>query len=185
MQCTLFCAYFRLLESLQSFLDEVEISNSTMNQTVFAFKTFALQVQTLDSAEYQGQTFSVDLGSVEEALKLEQKIDRHDLITSDMVMGAVTDATASIELAENLLECRNSSMCNLTSTNATTNRLSYSVFLLDTLFQSVSQSHQKIGSVIVAAKLGDAYDTIGNTSVQTTFQINPKVLQYNLDSVPA
>ena len=71
MQCTLFCAYFRLLESLQSFLDEVEISNSTMNQTVFAFKTFALQVQTLDSAEYQGQTFSVDLGSVEEALKLD------------------------------------------------------------------------------------------------------------------
>ena len=179
MQRTLFCAYDRLLESLQSFLDRVEISNSTTNQTVFAFKAFALQVQTLDPAEYQGQTFSVDLGSVEEAMKLEQTIDRHDLITSDMVMDAVTGATASIELAENLLECRNSSICNLTSTNATTNRLSYSVFLLDTLFQNVNQNHQKIGSIIVAAKLRDAYNTTGNTSVQTTFQINPKVLQYN------
>ena len=165
---------FRLLESLQSFLDRVEIMNGSTNQTVFAFKAFALQVQTVDPAEYQGQTFSVDLGSVEETMKLEQKIDKHDLVASDMVMDAVTGATASIQLPENLLECFNS--CNLTSTNTTARRLSYSVFLLDTLFQNVNQSNLKIGSIIVAARLRDADNTTLSNSVQTTFQINPKVL---------
>ena len=150
--------------------------NGTTNQTVFAFKAFALQVQTLDPAEYQGQTFSVDVGSVEESMKLEQKIDKRDLITSDMVMDAVTGVTASIQLPENLLECFNS--CNLTSTNATAHRLSYSVFLLDTLFQNVNQSHLKIGSIIVAARLRDADNTTLNVSIRTTFQTNRKVLKY-------
>ena len=170
------CACFRLLESLEKFLDRVEISNDTSNQTVFAFKAFALQVQTLDPAEYQGQTFSIDLGSVEESMRLGQNIEEHDLVTSDMVMDAVTGATASIQLPEDLLECFNSSMCNSTSTsfNITARRLSYSVFLLDTLFQNVNQSHLKIGSIIVAARLRDADNTALSTPVQTTFQINPK-----------
>ncbi len=168
---------FRLLESLEKFLDRVEISNSTTNQTVFAFKTFALQVQTVDPAEYQGQTFRVNLGSVEESVRLEQNIEQRDLVTSDMVMDAVTGATASIQLPEDLLECLNSSTCNSTSTNfnATAHRLSYSVFLLDTLFQNVNQSHLKIGSIIVAARLRDTDNTVQSTPVQTTFQINPKV----------
>ena len=157
-------------------MDRVEISNDTSNQTVFAFKAFALQVQTLDPAEYQGQTFSIDLGSVEESMRLGQNIEERDLVTSDMVMDAVTGATASIQLPEDLLECFNSSVCNSTSTsfNVTAHRLSYSVFLLDTLFQNVNQSHLKIGSIIVAARLRDTENITLNTPVQTTFQINPK-----------
>ena len=157
-------------------MDRVEISNDTSNQTVFAFKAFALQIQTLDPAEYQGQTFSIDLGSVEESMRLKQNIEEYDLVTSDMVMDAVTGSTASIQLPEDLLECFNSSVCNSTSTffNVTAHRLSYSVFLLDTLFQNVNQSHLKIGSIIVAAKLRDTDNTALNTPVQTTFQINPK-----------
>ena len=53
-----------------------------------------MQVQTLDPEEYQGQTFSVNLGSVDEAVMLEQKIERENFITSDMVMDVVTGATA-------------------------------------------------------------------------------------------
>lgn len=144
--------------------------NGSTNQTVFAFKAFALYVQTLDPTEYQGQTFSVDLGSVEETLKLEQKIEQENLITSDMVMDAVTGATASIQLPENILE--NLDFCNLTSS---VQRLSYSVYLSSALFQNVNQSHLKIGSIIVAARLKCVDNVTLNTSIQTIFQITRKV----------
>ena len=150
--------------------------NGTANKTIFALKAFALQIQTFDPEEYQGQTFSVDLGSVEEAVQLKQKIEQDNLITSDMVMNAVTDATASIQLPENLLENLDSG--NLTSTNITSQRLSYSVFLSDTLFQNVNQSHLKIGSIIVAARLKDTGNATLNTPIQTTFQTNRKVSSY-------
>ena len=48
--------FFRLLESLEEFLDKVEVEqdvNNTSNQTVFAFKTFALQIQEIEPQEYQ------------------------------------------------------------------------------------------------------------------------------------
>ena len=144
--------------------------NGTTNQTVFAFKAFTLQVQTLDPEEYQGQTFSVDLGSVEETVMLEQKIKQENLITSDI---AVTGATATVQLPEDILD--NNFTRKLISTSIHVHRLSYSVFLSDTLFQNTNQSHLKIGSIIVAARLKDAENASLNTSVQTTFQINPKV----------
>ena len=148
--------------------------NDTANQTIFAFKAFALQVQVLDPEEYHGQTFSVDLGSVEEAMKLEQKIDQGDLITSGMVMDAVTNATASIQLPENLFESLDS--CNFTNLTSTSiQRLSHSVFLSDALFQNINQSHLKIGSIIIAARLMCANNVTLNTSVQTTLKINRKV----------
>ena len=102
--------------------------NGTANKTVFAFKAYICitSIQTLDAEEYHGQTFSIDLGSVEEAIQLKQKIEQENLITSDMVMDAVTGATASIQLPENLLESLNSG--NLTSINATAQRLSYLCF---------------------------------------------------------
>ena len=151
--------------------------NGTTNQTVFAFKAFALQVQILDPAEYQGQTFSVDLGSVEETMKLEQKIEQENLITSDMVIDAVTGATASIQLPKNILE--NLGFCNLTSS---VQRLSYSVFLSSALFQNVNQSHLTIGSIIVAARLNCVDNVTLNTSIQTTFQTNRKVELFVADN---
>ena len=74
----------RSLESLQNFLDKVEVEqdeNSTSNssQTVFAFETFALQVQEVDPEEYKGQVFSVNLGSLKEARKDNQTIEQEIL----------------------------------------------------------------------------------------------------------
>ena len=163
---------FRLLESLESFLDKVEVVqdvNDTNNRTVFALKTFALQIQELNPQEYQGQTFSVDLGSVEEAMKLEQRIGEGDLRTSETVMEAVTNATASIQLPENLLEsCNNTNMTLV----VTPQRLSYSVFVLDVLFQNLNQTHLKIGSIIVAARLKCADNATLNVIIQSTFQVS-------------
>ena len=156
------------------------LMNSTKNQTVFAFKVFALQIQDLDPQEYQGQTFSIDLGSVEEAMKVEQRIEEGDLMTSETVMEAVSlAATASILLPQNLFESHNS--CSFTSqTSATQKRLSYSVFLSDILFQNLNQSHLKIGSIIVAARLKCADNATLNTSVHSTFQVNREVREMNV-----
>ena len=143
---------------------------------MFAFKTFALQIQELDPQEYQGQTLSVDLGTVEEAMKIERRIEEGDLVTSDnIVMEVVMDATASLQLPEDLLESLDS--CNFTTnlTSAKPQRLSYSVFLSDVLFQNFNQSHSKIGSIIVAARLTCADNTTLNTSIETTLQINREV----------
>ena len=175
--------HFRLLDSLQNFLDKVEVEqdeNSTTNssQAVFAFETFALQVQQLDPEEYKGQVFSVNLGSVEEATKDNQTIDQADLVTSELEsenlvkMTKHEGVTASLQLPEDLLLI---DLCTSNSTSAVPQRLSYSVFKSDILFQNLNQSHLSIGSIIVAARLKCADNVTLNTSIKSTFQIDRMV----------
>ena len=175
--------HFRLLDSLQNFLDKVEVEqdeNSTTNssQAVFAFETFALQVQQLDPEEYKGQVFSVNLGSVEEATKDNQTIDQADLVTSELEsenlvkMTKHSGVTASLQLPEDLLLI---DLCTSNSTSAVPQRLSYSVFKSDILFQNLNQSHFSIGSIIVAARLKCADNVTLNTSIKSTFQIDRMV----------
>ena len=186
----------RLLESLQEFLDKVEVEengNSTINSTkmVFAFETFALQVQELDPEEYKGQMFSVNLGSLERAREDNQTIEQTALMTSKLesvtglkqnqdktdkegVVNAIAGSTASLQLPEDLLDlCNDTSSNNITS--AVPQRLSYSVFKSDILFQNLNQSHLSIGSIIIAARLKCADNVTPNTSIKTTFQIDRMV----------
>ena len=181
------CTHFRLLESLQTFLDKVELEqngNSTTNSalTVFAFKSFALQVQQLDPKEYKGQMFSINLGLLEEAREDNQTIDQRALMTRQLeskqdkgdtkgVMNAMT--TASLQLPEDLLDSCSDMNTNLTA--IVPQRLSYSVFKSDILFQNLNQSHLSIGSIIVAARLKCANDLTLNTSIKSIFQINKTV----------
>ena len=184
---------FRLLESLQTFLDEVEVEpdeNDTVNsnQTVFAFETFALQVLELDPEEYEGQIFSVNLGSLEEAREDNQTIELEALMTSELEsttkfnthehnktgnVNAMSDTTASLQLPEDLLDLCSDINSNLTS--AIPQRLSYSVFKSDILFQSLNQSHLRIGSIIIAARLKCADNVTLNTSIKSIFQIDRMV----------
>ena len=174
------------MESLQNFLDKVEVEqdeNSTSNssQTVFAFDTFALQVQQLDPEEYKGQVFSINLGSLKEARKDNRTIKQENLVTSqlesaanlnhetdnDGARKAMADTTASLQLPEDLLN-----LC--IDVNVSSQRLSYSLFKSDILFQNVHQRqlNLSIGSLIVAARLKCA-DNI--TLVKSTFQIDGTV----------
>ena len=184
--------FFRLLESLQNFLDLVEVEeaeNSTTNssQSVFAFETFALQVQQLNPEEYKGQVFSINLGTVEDIRKDNQTIEQNALVTSNLKLAAnmkdgtdnegprnsMAGTTASLQLPEDLLE-----MCsdvNLSLTSAAPQRLSYSVFKSDILFQNLNQSHLSIGSIIVAARLKCADNVMLNTSIKSIFQIDRMV----------
>ena len=181
--------YFRLLESLQTFIDKVEVEqngNSTTNSTptVFAFETFALQVQQFDPKEYKGQMFSINLGSLEEAKEGNQMIDNGALITRQLEsqqdktdtegsLNAMT--TASLQLPEDLLDSCHRSDTNANFTSIIPQRLSYSVFKSDILFQNPNQSHLSIGSIIVAARLKCAYELTHNISIKSTFQIKEMV----------
>ena len=140
------------MESLGRFLDDVDIdtSNSSSNITMFSYQTFALQVQNIDVSRLNGQTFSANLGSVEQARNITGDINDNDLITQENVMEVLSNATAAIQISEQLLE-----HCSLGFTNQ---RLSYSVFLFDTFFQS-QDPNITIGSLIIAARLKCASNT--------------------------
>jgi hypothetical protein len=179
-----------LLESLQEFLDKVEVEenvNHTTNSTkskVFAFETFALQVQELDPEEYIGQIFNVNLGSLEKARKDNQTIQQAALVTSELdsakpdnegVANVLADSTASLQLPEDLLDLCSSMTSNSTSAVPQSSRLSYSVFKSDILFQNLNQSHLSIGSIIIAAQLKCADNGTLNSSIKATFQIDRMV----------
>ena len=170
-------------------MDKVEVEpddNSTNNSTqiVFTFETFALQVQQLDPAEYGGQMFSVILGSLEKARKDNQTIEQEALVTSKLEstkfnkhktgnMNAMDGTTASLQLSEDLLN--SCSDLNSNSSSAIPQRLSYSVFKSDILFQNINQKHLSIGSIIIAARLKCADNVTLNMSVKSTFQIDRTV----------
>lgn len=136
----------RLIDSLERFLDEVEINNfnTSSNTTKFLQQTFALQVQNIDISSLNGETFNVDLGSVAEAMNITRDIEESDLITIENVVNALSNATAAIHVSEELLE-----YCTRGRTNQ---RLGYSVFLSDTLFRNQDEN-TTVGSLIIAARL--------------------------------
>ena len=177
-----------MLESLEQFQDKVVLApeNSTENATsTFAFKTFAIQIEEIDPQMYQGQSFSVNLGSVQDTMNITEKIPADRLKTTDTTRGISTtdntkrtsnSSTASIQLPENLFN--ELSHCIPTSSSAQA-RVSYSVFLSDILFQNEDQKHLELGSIIVAARLQcDTNTTINlKTPIEVSFQINKMVIQ--------
>lgn len=156
---------------------------------MFAFETFALLVQQLDPNIFEGQVFSIHLGSVEEAWQDNQTINQGALVTSNLeitmnminqesmdtegVLNATSDTTALLILPQDLLDSCSSKEDNLTT--ALSQRLSYSVFKSDVLFQNFNQSHLSIGSIILATRLKCANDLTLNTSIKSIFQVNKMV----------
>ena len=178
----------RVLESLEQFQDKVVLvpENSTENaMNTFAFKTFAIQIEEIDPQMYQGQSFSVDLGSVQDTMNITGKNPTDKLKTTDTTRGISTtdttkrtsnSSTASIQLPEHLFA--DLSHCIPSSSSAQA-RVSYSVFLSDILFQNEDQKHLELGSIIVAARLQcDTNTTITlNNPIEVSFQINKMVNQ--------
>ena len=160
----------RVLESLQQFQDAYLASNASDqdNKTVFTFNTFAIKIQEIDTTNgFGGQSFSVNLGSVEDTTGINGTIPPEDLVTSDSAMDVSTTSTASIQLPNNLFES-----CGL-SDNQT--RLSYSVFLSDVLFQNETQIRDglRVGSIILAPRLPCSKTLI--TPITVSFRTNQMV----------
>ena len=145
--------------------------------TVFSYTTFSLQVQQIDINTFNGQTFIVSLGSFERATNSSEPINPENLLTFNAVLNStetsrLTDSTASIQLpsslSNELLTC-----FNMTGSNSF-QRLSYSVFLSDSLFLPRSRSQFRVGSIILSPRFQCALEDL-SVPIQTTFSTIPEV----------
>ena len=132
---------------------------------VYALQNFALQVQDVNVTAFTGETFSVDLGSVEEAINNTHTINQSALVT---MMEALSNATASAQIPNSMFDgCGNQETLTDQINYDTANRLSYIVFRRSGLFQTrttnnVQSSHandslpgntnNSIGSVILGVR---------------------------------
>ena len=172
-KCAAVCSYalsvsvspstlYRLLDSLTSFTDNLAIPNSTT--VTFTRKTYALQMNDINPSNFQGQTLSVNLGSVQEAMSSSSNI-REESIETSSGNKAYQNRTASVQVPESVFR-------DLGQRNGQ-QRLSYSVFVRDTLFQSSdeNQSNLTVGSIIVAVRVnGTSRDGNLSTPITVTFQ---------------
>ena len=152
----------RLLDILTNFTNNLIITNST--SATFTRKTYALQVNDIDTSSFQGQTLSVDLGSVQEAMSISSSIHKEAIQTISRSK-AYQNKTASVQVPASLFRDFGQS--------SEQQRLSYSVFVRDTLFQSSdeNQSNLIVGSIIVAVRVNGSTAS-GNlsTPITVTFQ---------------
>ena len=135
------------------------ITNST--SATFTRKTYALQVNDIDTSNFQGQTFTVDLGSVQDG----RSIIREEAIETVSRIKAYQNRTASVQIPASTFQDIGQSSGQ--------QRLSYSVFVRDTLFQSSdeNQSNLTVGSIIVAVRVnGTTASRSLSTPITVTFQ---------------
>ena len=118
----------------------------------------------IDTSSFQGQTLSVDLGSVQEAMSISSSIHKEAIQTISRSK-AYQNKTASVQVPASLFRDFGQS--------SEQQRLSYSVFVRDTLFQSSdeNQSNLTVGSIIVAVRVNGSTAS-GNlsTPITVTFQ---------------
>ena len=131
----------------------------------FTRKTYALQLHDVDTSNFQGQTLSVDLGSVQEAMSISSNIREEAIETIEGNKVFLNNRTASVQVP--------ASVFRDLSQNDVQQRLSYAVFVRDTLFQSSdeNQSNLTVGSIIVAVRVNGS-SASGNlsTTINVTFQ---------------
>ena len=152
----------RLIGSLTNFTNNLAITNST--SATFTRKTYALQVNDIDTSNFQGQTLSVDLGSVQQAMRSTSNI-REEAIQTIEGNIEFLNRTASVQVPVSVFRDFGQSDVQ--------QRLSYAVFVRDTLFQSSdeNQSNFTVGSIIVAVRVNGSTAS-GNlsTPINVTFQ---------------
>ena len=168
------CSINRILDNLAAFSDMLEL-NSSEKKAVFGFNRYALQLQDIDD-KFKGQTFTVDLGPAEEAMKTEGNI-RDSLATFEETMKVLENSTASVQLPANFSD----SVQGCANESGPTNllRLSYSVFLTDILFQS-GQEGRGVGSIIVATRLGCAENSSLLNPLRVLFRTVGQVVTYTV-----
>ena len=131
----------------------------------FTRKTYALQLHDVDTSNFQGQTLSIDLGSVQEAMSISSNIREEAIDTIEGNKVFLNNRTASVQVP--------ASVFRDLSQNDVQQRLSYTVFVRDTLFQSSdeNQSNLTVGSIIVAVRVNGS-SASGNlsTTINVTFQ---------------
>ena len=156
-------SYCRLLESFTVFSDNVPLQNDS-NTTTFTRKTFALLVKEVDVMTFNDETLFINLGTVEEATNTSsEQIDPNSLVvsTSNIANTSVV-TTAEVEVPQTALS----------GEGKPTQRLSYTVFANDSLFQSAEETQNNIalGSIVVSVRVNVSNDL--PNPIRVTFLIN-------------
>ena len=123
------------------FVDLVIIPENATNRTLLLIQdTFAILVQDIDPENLSSIAFSADLDNAE--------INEESVMTTTELM---PDATASAELLDPLLD-------SLQESNREFERLSYTIFLLDSLFQTpeTACNDTAIGSIIQSIRVNNS-----------------------------
>ena len=68
---------WRLLLSLADFTERVNLSNTS---TILTRESYAIIIEEVDTDSFTGETLTVDLGSVDDALKLGNNIEEIECI---------------------------------------------------------------------------------------------------------
>ncbi len=147
----------RLLESLGTFSDLVPLSNTTEGKDTYTRNKYAIQVQNVDPNTFTRQAFSVELGTVREAMNgTDQAIGKQSI---SCTLEALVNVTASIQVHPSLFGKQPSNRLTQrllpTNTTSNTERLSYGVFLSNNVFQTngTRSGDYKVGSIIVSLRM--------------------------------
>ena len=132
-------------------------TNSTDNREIYALDNFAIQVQDVDRDSFVGETFSIDLGTVQEAISISE-IDQTRLIT---MMNALADATASLQVPATIFDSNR-------QTGGPKQRLSYGLFLSDALFQTeeIASGRFVVGSLIITLNLNYSAESAADQQME-------------------
>ena len=156
---------YRLLQSVRRFANTVPIpANSTNNTLAFPLDNFALLLRDVNPESFSGESFSVNLGSVEEAIRNSSGISEEVLVT---MMDPLPNATASVELPQSLFD-------GSTAYASPWQRIVYSIFLSNSLFLTLDTNCENfaIGSIILGVDVNSSVTNISMSTgeIQLAFQ---------------
>ena len=121
-------------------------------------------MNNVNASNFEGETLSVDLGSVQDAMSISGNI-KGEAIETTSGEQVYQNRTASVQVPASVFQDLGQS--------SEQQRLSYAVFVRDTLFQSSdeNQSNLTLGSIIVAVRVNGTTAS-GNLSapITVTFQ---------------
>ena len=122
---------YRILYSLGNVTANVSLPGTSM---IYTGVTYGLYLQDVDATNFEGQRFSINLGSVEEATRS----NRTSVIDPTVIRNMLTqNATANVEVSENL---------DFDQSSGDLQRLVLSFYLRDSFFQVINTT---ISSIVV------------------------------------
>ena len=128
--------------------------NLTSNTLVFALNNFVLLLRDVNPGSFSGESLSVNLGPVEEAVRNSSGINEEALV---ILMDPLLSATASVKSPESLFD-------GITTYASPWQRIVYSVFLTNALFLTLDTDcgDSAVGSIVLGV---DVNSTVTNSSV--------------------
>ena len=116
-------------------MDRVNLSNTS---TILTRESYAILIEEIDTDSFIGETLTVDLGSVEDAFKQENKIEESALNKEEGTNSSLKERfTATVQVPQSIF---NDDKLNMDKKQ----RLSYSVFVRESLFLNQNALQQSI-----------------------------------------